>query len=59
MFVVGAEGDNRLYAFRGDTGEPLASPPEHMRGFHRFQTLIAAGDRLYVASGGHVYAFAF
>jgi outer membrane protein assembly factor BamB len=59
VFIVGAEADNRLYAFRGDTGELIASPPEHMRGFHRFQTLIAAGDRLYAASGGQVYAFGF
>ena len=56
VFIVGAEGDDRLYAFRGDTGELIASPPEHLRGFHRYQTLIAAGDRLYVASGGQVYA---
>lgn len=59
VFIVGAEGDNRLYAFRGDDGELIASPPEHLRGFHKFQTLIAAGDRLYIASGGQVYAFAF
>ena len=59
VFIVGAEADNRLYAFRGDTGELIASPPEHMRYFHRYQTLIAAGDRLYAASGGQVYAFAF
>lgn len=59
VFIVGAEADNRLYAFRGDDGELIASPPEHMRSFHRFQTLIAAGDRLYAASGGQVYAFAF
>jgi outer membrane protein assembly factor BamB len=59
VFIVSAEADNRLFAFRGDTGELLASPPEHMRGFHRYQTLIAAGDRLYVASGGQVYAFGF
>jgi outer membrane protein assembly factor BamB len=59
VFIVGAEGDNRLYAFRGDTGELIASRPEHLRGFHRYQTLIAAGDRLYVACGGQVYAFVF
>ena len=59
VFIVGAEGDNRLHAFRGDTGEPLASPPEHMRGLHHFQTLIATDDRLYVAADGTVYAFAF
>ena len=59
VFILSPEADNRLYAFRGDTGELLASPPDHMRSVHRFQTLIAADDRLYVASGGQVYAFAF
>jgi outer membrane protein assembly factor BamB len=59
VFIVGAEADNRLYAFRGDTGELIASPPEHMRGFRRYETIIAAGDRLYAASGGQAYAFGF
>ncbi len=59
VLIVGAQGDNRLHAFRGDTGEPLASPPEQMRGLHHFQTLIATDDRLYVAADGTVYAFAF
>ena len=59
VWVVGAEGDDRLHAFRGDTGEPLASPPETMRGLHHFQTLIAGEDRLYVAADGAVYAFRF
>jgi len=59
VLIVGAQGDNRLHAFRGDTGEPLASPPAQMRGLHHFQTLIATDDRLYVAADGTVYAFAF
>ena len=59
VWIVGAEGDNRLHAFRGDSGEPLASPPDRMRGLHHFQTLIASDDRLYVAADGTVYAFAF
>jgi len=59
VFIVGAEGDNRLHAFRGDDGERLASPSERMGGLHHFQTLIAADDRLYVAADGTVYAFAF
>jgi len=37
----------------------VASPPDHMRSVHRFQTVIPADDRIYVASGGQVYAFAF
>jgi hypothetical protein len=59
VLVVGAEGDNRLHAFRADSGEPLATPPETMPGLHHFQTLIAAEDRLYVAADDTIYAFAF
>jgi outer membrane protein assembly factor BamB len=59
LFIIGADADNRLYAFRGDNGELIASAAQPQRGFDRYQTLIAADDRLYVASGGHVYAFTF
>jgi hypothetical protein len=60
VWVVGAEGDNRLHAFKGDTGEPLAGERgETMAGLHRFQTLIATKDRLYIAADGRVYAFQF
>jgi hypothetical protein len=59
VFIVGAEGDNRLHAFNGKTGELLASPLDQMHGLHHFQTLIASEDRLYVAADGTIYAFAF
>ncbi len=59
VWIVGAQGDNRLHAFRGEDGEPLASPPERMRGLHHFQTLIASDDRLYVAADETVFAFVF
>ena len=59
VWVVGAEGDNRLHAFRAVSGEPLATPRETMRGLHHFQTLIAGEGRLYVAADGAIYAFAF
>lgn len=62
VWVVGAEGDNRLHGFRGDTGAVLFSgggPAEQMTLVRRFQTLIAAGGRLYVAADQHVYAFAY
>jgi hypothetical protein len=60
VWMVGAEGDNRLHGFRGDTGEPILdrSVPA-MAGLHHFQTLIANKDRLYVGADGRVYAFAF
>jgi hypothetical protein len=62
VWIVGAEGDNRLHGFKGDTGESLFDGGERgaaMPGLHRFQTLIATADRLYVAGDGHIYAFAF
>ena len=60
VWIVGAEGDNQLHGFRGDTGEALVTaPPQAMTGLRHFQTLIATEDRLYVAADGTVYAFAF
>jgi len=58
VWIVGAEGDNRLHGFRGDTGEPLLLSPE-MAGLRHFQTLIATEQRLYVGADGGIYAFAF
>jgi hypothetical protein len=61
VWTVGAEGDNRLHGFKGDTGEPLFSggAGPSMVGLHHFQTLIATKDRLYVGADGRIYAFAF
>jgi len=60
VWIVGAEGDNQLHGFRGDTGEVLlTAPSQAMTGLRHFQTLIATQDRLYVAADGTVYAFAF
>jgi outer membrane protein assembly factor BamB len=59
VFALGAAGDRRLYAFRGDTGELLAAPRDRMIGTTKFQTLIAADGRLYFTAGGKVYAFVF
>jgi len=58
VWMLGAEGDDRLYAFRGDTGEKLfTSAP--LRGLRHFGTLIATPQRLYIAGDNAVYAFAF
>lgn len=60
IWIVGAEGDNQLHGFRGDTGEPLfTGPGQAMTGLRHFQTLIATEDRLYVAADGRIYAFRF
>jgi outer membrane protein assembly factor BamB len=58
VWDLGAEGDNRLHAFKGDTGEALFSGPS-LDGLRHFQTLIATQDRLYVGADGTIYAFAF
>jgi hypothetical protein len=60
VWIVGAEGDNLLHGFKGDTGDPLFTRPvQAMAGLRHFQTLIATEDRLYVAADGGIYAFAF
>jgi hypothetical protein len=58
VWMLGAEGDDRLHAFRGDTGAPIVTS-QPMSGLRHFQTLIATPDRLYVGADGRVYAFAF
>jgi hypothetical protein len=62
IWAVGAEGDNRLHGFRGDTGTVVFSGGrvgDAMAEVRRFQPLIAAGNHLYVAADGRVYAFGF
>ena len=62
VWVIGAEGDGLLRGYRGDTGEPLfdaGGPGNAMTGLRRFQTLVAAADRLYVGADGRIYAFTF
>lgn len=60
VWVLGAEGDNRLHAFKGTTGEELFSGPgQGLSGLRHFQTLIATEDHLYIGADGTIYAFAF
>jgi hypothetical protein len=61
VWVLGAEGDDRLHGFRGDTGEPLfdGGAGGAMTGLRHFQTLLPAGGRLYVGADGRLYAFAY
>jgi hypothetical protein len=62
VWAVGAEGDDRLHGYRGDTGAVLfdgGGPGDGMSGLHHFQTLIATDSRIYVAADGQIYAFAF
>ncbi len=60
VWSVGAEGDNRLHGFDGDTGQVVyaGGGPGDVIGFvRRFHTPILAGGRIYVAADGVVKAF--
>jgi hypothetical protein len=62
VWILGAESNGRLHGYRGDTGEPLfagGGASDAMTGLRHFQTLLAAGDRLYVGADGRLYAFSF
>jgi hypothetical protein len=60
VWGIGAEGDQRLHGFDGDTGAVVFSgggANELMAGTRHFNTGIAARGRIYVANDGQVYAF--
>ena len=57
----GIDGDGRLHGFRADTGAAVFSgggPDDRMEGLQRFETILAADGRLFVAGNGRIYAFA-
>jgi PQQ enzyme repeat len=61
VWGIGAESDQRLHGFDGDTGAVVYSgggANELMAATHRFQTAIAAHGRIYIATDRKVYAFA-
>lgn len=60
MWIAGAEGDNRLHGFRGDSGQPVfagGGPDDVMPGLRHFVTILAAEGKLYAAGDGRIYAF--
>ncbi len=60
VWSVGAEGDNRLHGFDGDTGQIVyagGSPGDVIGQVRRYHTPILAGGRIYVAADGVVKAF--
>ena len=62
VWILGAEGDDRLHAFRGDTGALLfdgGGPRDQMAGLHHFQDLLPAGGRLYIGADNRLYAFSY
>lgn len=60
VWIAGAEGDNRLRAFNGVSGQVVFDGHgTRMKPVAHFQTPIAASGRIYVAANGRVYAFVF
>ncbi|MGH7104734.1 MAG: hypothetical protein ACREFJ_20340 [Acetobacteraceae bacterium] len=58
VWAVGAEGDERLRAFRGSDGKLLFTS-EPLGLVRRFQTPEAGGGRIYIAADSTVYSFGF
>jgi hypothetical protein len=56
VWILGAEGDNRLHGFRGDTGEAIIAS-DRLAGLRHFATLIAADGRLYVGADNQIYGY--
>jgi len=61
VWVVGAQGDQRLHGYNGDTGAVIyagGGPNELMANTRKWNTGIVARGRIYFAAGNKVYAFA-
>jgi hypothetical protein len=60
VWAVGAEGDDRLHAFRGDTGEEIhlsAGTAGRMPGLRHFATILVAAGRMFIAGDNRIFAF--
>jgi hypothetical protein len=56
VWVAGAQGDGKLYGFRGTDGKLLAAAAGGSAPIQRYQTILWANGRFYVAADGAVYA---
>jgi hypothetical protein len=59
-WVAGGSGDDRLHAFRADTGEVVfagGAASDRIVGLGHFATILPAENTLYVAGDARVYAF--
>jgi outer membrane protein assembly factor BamB len=60
VWAVGAEGDDRLHGFRGDTGQELYSGSvsgDGMSGLRHFATILVARGHFYIAGDERIFAF--
>ena len=56
VWIVGAEGDQELHGFRGDTGQEVFTSGK-LDGLGHYVTILAAAGRLYFAGDGQIFAF--
>jgi hypothetical protein len=60
VWSVGAEGDNRLHGFDGDTGRIIyggGGPDDVIGPVRRYQTPILAGGRIFIAADNVIKSF--
>src|SRR5581483_6302084 len=57
VWVVGAEGDNKLHGYNGDTGEVIFTSNETMTGTRKWNSGMVARGSIYVANDNKVYKF--
>ena len=57
VWVVGAQGDGKLYGYNGDTGAVVYAGTNVMSGTRKWNSGIAARGSIYVANDNKVYAF--
>jgi hypothetical protein len=58
VWLVGAEGDDRLHGFRGTDGQPILTQPQlSMHGLRHFAPIVATTEHIFVPADGRIYAF--
>ena len=57
VWVVGAQGDGKLYGYDGDTGAVIYAGSDVMTGTRKWNSGIVARGSIYVANDNKVYAF--
>jgi hypothetical protein len=57
VWVVGAEGDGKLYGYNGETGTVIYAGTDVMTGTRKWNSGIVARGSIYVANDNKVYAF--
>jgi len=57
VWVVGAQGDGKLYGYNGDTGAVIYAGTDVMTGTRKWNSGMVARGSIYVANDNKVYAF--